>query len=358
MFLTHLFLILVLDILSKMYQLISSILFTMEPEKAHYFTMDTLKKICSNPLGRALIKNLFSPKNNKSVQFCGLIFPNAIGLAAGFDKNASYIDELALLGFGHIEIGTVTPRPQEGNPKPRLFRLKQDQAVINRMGFNNQGVDVVVARLQRRKSKVIVGGNIGKNKDTPNENAVDDYLICFEKLYDYVDYFTVNVSSPNTPNLRALQDKEPLKHILTTLINKRKEYINQNKISRPILLKIAPDLNESQLNDIIDIFNETGIDGVVATNTTIERSNLKTPQSIIEKIGAGGLSGKPEKEIADRVLEYLSKNSNGKIPLIGVGGVSEKQDFTDKINKGASLVQVWTGFIYKGPSIVKNLLKP
>lgn len=356
MFLTHQLLILESDILSKMYQIISSLLFTMEPEKAHYFTMDNLKKICSTSLGRGLIKFLFSPKNNVPVQFCGLTFPNALGLAAGFDKNASYIDELALLGFGHIEIGTVTPRPQEGNPKPRLFRLKEDQALINRMGFNNQGVDVVVARLQRRKSKVIIGGNIGKNKDTPNENAVDDYLICFEKLYDHVDYFTVNVSSPNTPNLRALQDKEPLKHILNKLINKRLEYVNNNKISKPILLKIAPDLNEPQLNDIIEIFNETGIDGIVATNTTIERSNLKTPKSIIEKIGAGGLSGKPEKQIADQVLHFLHKNSNGKIPLIGVGGVSEKKDFEDKIQMGASLVQVWTGFIYKGPSIVKKLL--
>jgi dihydroorotate dehydrogenase len=255
------------------------------------------------------------------------------------------------MGFGSVEIGTVTPLGQPGNDQPRLFRLIADQAVINRMGFNNDGADVVVERLKNRPSGLIVGGNIGKNKVTPNEEAQRDYEICFEKLYDYVDYFVVNVSSPNTPNLRALQDKEPLMRILSALVAKRKG----KTLHKPILLKIAPDLTESQLNDVVEIVNESGIEGIVATNTTISREQLLTPKAKIEAIGAGGLSGKVLHTHSTQVLGYIHRQSKGSIPLIGVGGIHNTQTAQAKLDAGATLVQLYTGFIYEGPALVKRI---
>jgi dihydroorotate dehydrogenase len=283
----------------------------------------------------------------------GLKFKNPVGLAAGFDKDAKLIDEMAMLGFGFIEIGTLTPKPQEGNPQPRLFRLPEDEALINRMGFNNGGVLDAVERLKKRKSDVIIGGNIGKNKVTPNEKAVDDYLFCLEALHPYVDYFVVNVSSPNTPNLRDLQEKEPLKALLTAV----KSANDQKEQPKPILLKIAPDLTEGQLDDIIEIVAETKIDGVIATNTTIDRSGLKTAQSEVEAIGAGGLSGKVLKNRSTEVIRYLSTKSKSAFPIIGVGGVYSAEDAIEKLEAGASLVQVYSGMIYEGPSLIKRIKK-
>jgi len=283
----------------------------------------------------------------------GLKFKNPVGLAAGFDKDAKLINQLSFAGFGFIEVGTVTPEPQPGNPKPRLFRLPRDQGLINRMGFNNGGVEKMRKRLESRYSSVIIGGNIGKNKVTPNEQAVDDYVKCFEALYFDVDYFTVNVSSPNTPNLRALQDKEPLKRILNRLVRLNREKPKQ----KPILLKIAPDLSNEQLDDIIEIVAETKIDGVIATNTTISRENLNTPDDEVEKIGAGGLSGKPVQSRSTEVIRYLSEKSQKAFPIIGVGGIHSAKDAIEKLDAGASLVQVYTGYIYEGPSLVKQINK-
>jgi len=276
-----------------------------------------------------------------------------VGLAAGFDKDAKLFDELSHFGFSFIEIGTLTPKAQPGNEKPRMFRLPEDEALINRMGFNNEGVEVAVKRLKHRSTKVIIGGNIGKNKITPNEEAVKDYELCFEALFDHVDYFAVNVSSPNTPNLRALQEKEPLTHLLNNLktLNSKKEK------PKPILLKIAPDLTNEQLDDIIDIVKQTKIDGVIATNTTISRTGLITQNSTLETIGAGGLSGKPLTKRATEVVRYLSERSNKTFPIIAVGGIYTAADALEKLNAGASLVQVYTGFIYEGPGIVKRINK-
>jgi dihydroorotate dehydrogenase len=293
----------------------------------------------------------------KEYEFLGIRFKNRVGLAAGFDKNAKYLGELSALGFGFIEIGTVTPKPQAGNDKPRLFRLLEDESVINRMGFNNDGLDVIVKRLQSRPKDLIVGGNIGKNKVTPNEEAVNDYKICFDKLYDVVDYFVVNVSSPNTPNLRELQDKKPLGEILKALIEMRSAFISTGKICKPILLKIAPDLGNEQLDDVVDIVNETGIDGIVATNTTISRAGLLTSKEKVESIGSGGLSGKILSDRATEVVAYIHKKSSGKIPIIGVGGIYSAKTAHDKINAGADLVQVYSGFIYGGPQMIKNIAK-
>jgi len=283
----------------------------------------------------------------------GLTFPNPVGLAAGFDKDAKLFDELSHFGFSFIEIGTLTPKAQPGNEKPRMFRLPEDEALINRMGFNNEGVEAAVKRLKHRSTKVIIGGNIGKNKITPNEDAAKDYELCFEALFDHVDYFAVNVSSPNTPNLRALQEKEPLTQLLNNLkmLNSRKEK------PKPILLKIAPDLTNEQLDDIIDIVKQTNIDGVIATNTTISREGLITPNQKLETIGAGGLSGKPLTKRATEVVRYLSEQSNKTFPIIAVGGIYTAADALEKLNAGASLVQVYTGFIYEGPGIVKRINK-
>ncbi|MEQ8687235.1 MAG: quinone-dependent dihydroorotate dehydrogenase [Imperialibacter sp.] len=334
--------------------LIKPLFFLLSPEKAHYLAMDLLSFACKMPGGKWLLSTLFRYKRpSLEKEVFGIKFPNPVGLAAGFDKDAWWIDSLDALGFGFIEIGTLTPKAQEGNPKPRLFRLPEDESLINRMGFNNQGVDAAVARLRQRKSKVIVGGNIGKNKVTPNEKAVDDYAINFLKLFDVVDYFVVNVSSPNTPNLRALQEKEPLKELLSGL-----QTMNLAKPApKPILLKIAPDLTNSQLDDVVEIVTETGIAGIIATNTTISREGLITDQQKVKQIGAGGLSGKVLKERSTEVIRYLHTKTNGGIPIIGVGGISTAADAKEKLDAGASLVQVYSAFIYEGPAIVKNILK-
>jgi dihydroorotate dehydrogenase len=283
----------------------------------------------------------------------GITFPNPVGLAAGFDKDAKMFEDLAYCGFGFIEIGTLTPKGQPGNPQPRLFRLKEDKAIINRMGFNNEGVDAAIERLKKRKTKTIIGGNIGKNKVTENEDAINDYILNFNALFDHVDYFVVNVSSPNTPGLRDLQEKEPLKHLLFSLM----QVNNLKSIQKPILLKIAPDLTDSQLDDIIEIVNETKIAGVIATNTTISREGLKTDKSLVEEIGAGGLSGKPVRERSTEVIRYLATKSNKSFPIIGVGGIHSEQDALEKLDAGADLIQLYTGFIYEGPSLVKRINK-
>ena len=306
------------------------------------------------PLVSNMVKKSFAlddPRLEREV--FGLKFKNPVGLAAGFDKDAKLIDEMAMLGFGFIEIGTLTPKPQEGNPQPRLFRLPQDDALINRMGFNNGGVADAVKRLKKRKSNVIVGGNIGKNKVTPNEHAVDDYLFCLEALHPYVDYFVVNVSSPNTPNLRDLQEKEPLKQLLSAV----KSANDQKSKPKPILLKIAPDLTDGQLDDIIEIVRETQIDGVIATNTTIDRSKLSTSAVEVEAIGAGGVSGKVLKNRSTEVIRYLHSHSGGAFPIIGVGGIFSAADAIQKLEAGASLIQVYSGMIYEGPSLIKKIKK-
>ncbi len=337
-----------------MYLLLRQILFRVQPEQVHYMVMGWLQKAYKLGPLRSMLKNAYSlndPKLQK--ELWGIRFPNPVGLAAGFDKDARWTDELSCLGFGFVEIGTVTPKPQPGNEKPRLFRLTEDEALINRMGFNNQGSEVAAERLRHRKEKLVIGGNIGKNKVTPNEDALRDYEACFRDLYNVVDYFVVNVSSPNTPGLRELQDKEPLMRIL----NRLKELNEQLGSPKPLLLKIAPDLTNSQLDDIISIITETGIQGVVATNTTIDRSSLKTPATKVESIGAGGLSGKPLRERATEVIKYLHDNSNGQFPIIAVGGIYTAADAIEKLEAGAALVQVYTGFIYEGPAIAKNICK-
>ncbi len=301
---------------------------------------------------KALWNKLFRVKSDqlKRTVF-GITFENPVGLAAGFDKNASMYNDLAYCGFGFIEIGTVTPQGQAGNEKPRLFRLTEDEGIINRMGFNNHGVENAVENLKKRKTNVIIGGNIGKNKVTPNESATDDYVKSFNALFDYVDYFVVNVSSPNTPNLRELQEKEPLTQLLATLqdLNAKKE------VRKPILLKIAPDLTNEQLDDIIEIVGGVKLDGVIATNTTISREGLKTSQEKVDAIGAGGLSGKPVKSRSTEVVRYLAEKSNKAFPIIGVGGIHSAEDALEKLDAGADLVQLYTGFIYEGPKLVKEI---
>jgi dihydroorotate dehydrogenase len=334
--------------------LLKPLLFLKNPEDAHHFTFSLIKTIFNLPIANSIVKSTFGlddPRLEREV--FGLKFKNPVGLAAGFDKDAKLIDEMAMLGFGFIEIGTLTPKPQEGNPLPRLFRLPQDEALINRMGFNNGGVLGAVKRLKERKSDVIVGGNIGKNKATPNENAVDDYLFCLEALHPYVDYFVVNVSSPNTPNLRDLQEKEPLKQLLQAV----KSANDKKSKPKPILLKIAPDLTNGQLDDIVEIVQETGIDGVIATNTTIDRSNLSTSQTEVEAIGAGGVSGKVLSKRSTEVIRYLHQKSGGAFPIVGVGGIYSAEDAIEKLQAGASLVQVYSGMIYEGPALIRNIKK-
>ncbi|MBE9584441.1 quinone-dependent dihydroorotate dehydrogenase [Mucilaginibacter sp. JRF] len=340
-----------------MYSLLKPLLFQFDPEKVHYFVTRNLRRFNKFPGGAAVSRATWDLKDSRlEKEVFGLKFINPVGLAAGFDKNGEVIAEMANLGFGFVEVGTVTPLPQPGNPKPRMFRLPPDEALINRMGFNNLGVDVVAARLAAyRKNRpkgqegIIIGGNIGKNKVTPNEDAVSDYIKCFDRLFDVVDYFVVNVSSPNTPGLRALQEKEPLMHILNTLQQRN----NKNGISKPILLKIAPDLTDDQLNDIVEIVTETKIAGVIATNTTISREGLTGTH----KAETGGLSGKPLTQRSTEVIAYLHKKSNGAFPIIGVGGIHSAEDAVEKLNAGASLVQLYTGFIYEGPSLIKRINK-
>lgn len=337
-----------------MYKLVKPIFFSMNPEKAHHTVTGGLKTFSKIWGSKALLKSIYSvsdPRLEREV--FGLKFKNPVGLAAGFDKNAEYIEDMAKFGFGFIEIGTVTPKPQPGNDKPRMFRLVPDAALINRMGFNNQGADVAAGRLKHLKERdgVIIGGNIGKNKVTPNEEAVNDYIYCFHALYEYVDYFVVNVSSPNTPGLRDLQEKGPLMHILNTL----QELNNQKLTAKPILLKIAPDLTDSQLDDIVDIVTETKIAGVIATNTTISREGLQAEPSLIAE--AGGVSGKPLTKRSTEVIRYIADKSNRSFPIIGVGGIHSAEDAIEKLNAGASLIQVYTGFIYEGPGLVAAICK-
>lgn len=340
-----------------MYKLFRNILFQFPTETVHHLSMSGLQFLCTTGVGKNLVSRQFAPQseNLKKTVF-GLEFQNPVGLAAGFDKNAKYLNELEALGFGAVEIGTVTPLPQDGNPTPRLFRLPTDQALINRMGFNNDGVKIIADRLanwrtQNPTSKLLIGGNIGKNKVTPNEEAYKDYDICFRALYPYVDYFVVNVSSPNTPGLRALQEKESLRKILSHL-----QTINvQLQGNKPILLKIAPDLSIHEIDDVVDLALEIKLDGIVATNTTISREGLKTPTATIENIGMGGLSGKPVQQKSTEVVRYICSKLNGKIPVIASGGIFTGPDAKEKLDAGASLIQVWTGFIYEGPSIVKNI---
>lgn len=334
--------------------ILKPLFFLKNPEAAHHFTFDLTKFTFNFPIAKSIVKSTFELEDTKlEREVFGLKFKNPVGLAAGFDKDAKLIDEMAMLGFGFIEIGTLTPKPQEGNPLPRLFRLPQDESLVNRMGFNNGGVKEAVERLKKRKSDVIVGGNIGKNKVTPNENAVDDYLFCLEELHPYVDYFVVNVSSPNTPNLRDLQEKEPLKQLLLAVKNAN----DLKEKPKPILLKIAPDLTDGQLDDIVEIVLETKIDGVIATNTTIDRSQLTTAVSEIEAIGAGGVSGKVLAKRSTEVIRYLSQKSNQAFPIIGVGGIFSAEDAIEKLEAGASLVQVYSGMIYEGPGLIKKIKK-
>ena len=388
-----------------MYKLLRNILFLLGPEWVHYASMNMLKLICKIGFLKGWIAASYKPQGSNPYSLFNIQFQNRVGLGAGFDKNAKYLNELEALGFGFVEIGTVTPLPQSGNDKPRLFRLPKDKALINRMGFNNDGVKVVAERLKRWKQKsgvgsresgvgsresgvsnpntsdsglqttdyrLIIGGNIGKNKLTPNEDAWKDYEICFLALHDHVDYFVVNVSSPNTPGLRELQEKDALKKILTNLQTLNTKLLNPvrtpaRKIHsgggvhpggpKPILLKIAPDLTIEQIDDVIDLALEIKLDGLVAANTTVRRSGLLTPDSRLMTIGAGGLSGQPLKKRSTEIVQYIHEKTNGQIPIIASGGIFTGEDAKEKINAGASLVEVWTGFIYEGPGIVKRICK-
>tara|TARA_B100001250_G_scaffold72985_1_gene59550 strand:+ start:7 stop:1020 length:1014 start_codon:yes stop_codon:yes gene_type:complete len=330
-------------------KIILPFLFLFDPEKVHNFTFLFFKISLNLPFIGFFIEKIYSVKNNKlERKLFGLDFKNPVGLAAGFDKNAKLYKELSRFGFGFVEIGTVTPQPQQGNPKKRLFRLTNDQGIINRMGFNNDGMAKIALRLKKNKN-ILIGGNIGKNKATPNDKAVNDYLLCFNYLFDYVDYFVVNVSSPNTPNLRELQNTNFLRVILDSL---NKENLKKSK-TKPILIKISPDLSKENLLEIVDLAISLKIDGIIATNTTINRDNL-TSKNINE---SGGLSGKPLANKSNEVIRFISDKSNGKIPIIGVGGIHSAKDAIDKIKAGADLVQIYTGFIYEGPSLIKSINK-
>ncbi len=330
-------------------QIIRRILFCFDPEKVHYFTFSLIRIVSKIPGFSFLFRAIYEVNDKRlETEVFGLKFKNPVGLAAGFDKDATLYKELSNFGFGYIEIGTLTPKGQEGNPKKRLFRLKEDKAIINRMGFNNQGVLNAVEKLKKNNG-VLIGGNIGKNKLTPNEDAIIDYEICFDVLYDYVDYFVVNVSSPNTPNLRELQEKEPLTKLLQTL---QSENLAKPK-QKPILLKIAPDLTDTQLLDIIDIVVETKIAGVIATNTTLSREGLTSEN----KVETGGMSGLPLRNRSTEVIRFLSEKSNKAFPIIGVGGINSAEDAIEKLEAGASLIQIYTGFIYEGPALIKSINK-
>lgn len=332
--------------------LIRPLLFMLPPETIHHLLVGCIKWGFKIPLLPRLVKSMFSCHHPLlKREFLGMHFDNPVGLAAGFDKNAQVVDEFAAFGFSFIEIGTVTPRPQPGNPKPRSFRLPADGALINRMGFNNQGVEQAAVQLKKSRRRVIIGGNIGKNTTTPNEQAAGDYLFAFEQLYDQVDYLVVNLSCPNIKNLSELQDKQHTMTILRRLCDQRSEKPRR----KPILLKISPDLTDEQLDDVIEIFYKTATDGIIATNTTVQRGNLTTPREKVEEIGEGGLSGSPLCEQSTRIIRYISQKSNGKIPIIGVGGIMSVNDALEKLRAGASLVQVYTGFIYNGPGFIKKI---
>ncbi len=334
-------------------QLIRPLFFRFDPEKVHHWSFSAIRLLHRLGFG-PLVRRMFTVEDPRlEREVFGLKFPNPVGLGAGFDKDARLFRELSGYGFGFIEIGTLTPQPQPGNPKKRLFRLKKDEAIINRMGFNNGGVKAAVERL-KVPHKVLIGGNIGKNKVTPNEQAEADYLFCLRELYPYVDYFVVNVSSPNTPGLRELQEKQPLTRLLHSLkAEGEKLAAAPGRGEKPLLLKIAPDLNEAQLRDIIDIVKETGIAGVIATNTTVDRTGLKSDPALVNQ--AGGLSGKPLRERSTEVIRFLVEESGGAFPVIGVGGIHSPEDALEKLGAGASLVQLWTGFIYEGPGLVKKI---
>ncbi|MDC0872347.1 quinone-dependent dihydroorotate dehydrogenase [Flavobacteriaceae bacterium] len=329
--------------------LIKPFLFLFDPEWVHHTVFKSIKIANKIPGVSSLLRTAYVVKD-KSLErkLFGLTFPNPVGLAAGFDKDAKLFQELSHFGFGFVEIGTLTPKPQDGNPKKRMFRLAEDEGLINRMGFNNEGVEAAVKRLKKNRG-VLIGGNIGKNKITSNQEAVNDYIFCFNALFDFVDYFVVNVSSPNTPNLRALQDKEPLTHLLSTL----KELNKKKQSPKPILLKIAPDLTEDQLKDIIEIVTSVKIDGVIASNTTLNRDGLQSSQ----KNEIGGLSGKPVKDRSTAVIRFLAENNNSAFPIIGVGGIHTPEDAIEKLKAGASLIQLYTGFVYEGPGVVKKINK-
>ena len=338
-----------------MYQFFKHFLFAFPPEKAHKLSLSLFRICLKIPLLSSAIRGLFHYENQKlENELWGLKFINPVGLAAGFDKDGQYPDIMSQLGFGFIELGTVTPKSQIGNPHPRLFRLQKDRALINRMGFNNDGVDALVERLKTfERGNLIIGGNIGKNKDTPNEKAIDDYLVCFDKLHSLVDYFVVNVSSPNTPNLRELQEKEPLKDLLLAI----QERNHTKSIHRPVLLKIAPDLSRGQIDDILEVIEEAKIDGIVATNTTIERKGLRSLPSTLEAIGMGGLSGAPIKNKSTEVIRYIHQQTKGSLPIIAVGGIHDSVGAIEKIKAGASLIQIYTGLIYEGPALIKRIKK-
>lgn len=346
-----------------MYQLLRSFLFLFDPERVHYFAMNSFRLLCKIAPLKKIITSRFSVNNSKlQTNFLGLTFKNPVGLGAGFDKNATYLTELEAMGFGFVEIGTVTPKAQAGNDKPRLFRLPKDKALINRMGFNNDGAEIIAERLKKWRSAVsstmVIGGNIGKNKVTPNEDAWKDYETCFKILHPYVDYFVVNVSSPNTPGLRELQEKDSLKQILTNLQSVQETMVSEAGVKlKPILLKIAPDLTNEQLDDVIELAVEIKLDGLVATNTTISREGIATAADKVNAIGAGGLSGLPVRKRSTEVVQYIRQKTNGSIPLIASGGIFTGEDAKEKMQTGAQLIQVWTGFIYVGPFIAKNICK-
>jgi dihydroorotate dehydrogenase len=344
-----------------MYKWLRNLLFLFPPEAVHYFSMGCMDLLSGNRFTRRLLRRAFSVTDiSLEKKFAGIRFKNAVGLAAGFDKNGLYLQSLETLGFGFVEVGTVTPLAQPGNPRPRLFRLKKDLALINRMGFNNEGVDKLAGRLKKWKERgsdsgndrLMIGGNIGKNKITPNEEAWKDYETCFLKLFPYVDYFVVNVSSPNTPGLRELQEKESLRKILTCL----QQTPAQLKAPKPILLKIAPDLNNHQVDEVLELAMEIKLDGLVVSNTSISREGLSIDSTGLDEIGNGGLSGKPLQARTTELIRYISSKTSHQLPVIASGGIFNAEDVSEKIDAGADLVQVWTGFIYEGPSIVKKIL--
>lgn len=335
-------------------QLLRPIFFSFDPEKIHHFTFSLVKLTSKIPGFKSIYRSLYvidNPKLERNV--LGLTFKNPVGLAAGFDKNAVLYNELANFGFGFIEIGTVTPKAQEGNPKKRLFRLKDDQGIINRMGFNNEGLQAAIVQLKKNKGKLIIGGNIGKNTQTKPEDYTKDYLECFNALHPYVDYFVLNVSCPNVGSHAKLNDKDYLEELIGAVQKANRTFTKQ----KPIVLKIAPDLNNAQLDEIIELVKDTNLDGVIASNTSMDRSGLKASQERLESIGNGGLSGQPVKEKSTAVIKYLSEKSNKAFPIIGVGGVHSAKDALEKIDAGADLVQIYTGFIYEGPSLVKQINK-
>ncbi|MGM0530903.1 MAG: quinone-dependent dihydroorotate dehydrogenase [Bacteroidota bacterium] len=338
-----------------MYQkFLRPLLFLLKPETVHHIIIYLLKLLFLIPFVSQLFSWIYKIKDSRlKREFLGITFKNPVGLAAGFDKNAEIFEEFNHFGFSFIEIGTVTPLAQPGNPKPRAFRLPEDKALINRMGFNNKGIDQVVKRLKKRKSRLVVGGNIGKNTKTPNHKALEDYVNAFNKIYDHVDYLVINLSCPNIKNLNELQDKDRTMEILNELMRLR----NSFQVEKPLLLKISPDLDKQQLDDVVDIFYNTGIDGIIATNTTIQRKNLSTDATSVEQIGEGGLSGFPLKKRSTEIIRYLSEKSAGQIPIIGVGGIMTPEDAIEKLSAGATLVQIYTGFIYNGPGFVKKINK-